>query len=111
MPLALGAVLRPSRLGAGTGSEPPRLRDAWVATEAPGRKWPGPAEGGDPRPNRTVALFYWTWHVGGNTDLGPAHTNEIVRRPPDALNDDNHPVGKEVGRLGGYPGKEPLFGS
>ena len=108
--LGLLVILLPSNIRAGTGSEPPRISDAWVATDALGRKLPEHAEVSDPRANRTVALFYWTWHVGGNTDLGPANTNEILSRHPDAINDYDHPAWKEVGRVGGYHWNEPLFG-
>jgi hypothetical protein len=92
------------------GSEPPRVSDGWVATDALGRKLPEHAQVGDPRPNRTVALFYWTWHVDGKTDLGPANTNAIVTRHPDAINDYNHPAWKEIGRIVGHHWNEPLFG-
>ncbi len=88
----------------------PSISDAWVATDALGRKLPSHAEAGDPRPGRTVAMFYWTWHVDGKTDLGPANVNEIITRHPDAINDFNHPVWKEVGHIVGYHWNEPLLG-
>jgi hypothetical protein len=108
--LAVLIALLPSNVQADTVSELARISDTWVATDALGRKLPDHAEVGDPRPNRTVALFYWTWHVGGNTDLGPANTNEIISRHRDAINDYNHPVWNEVGRVGAYHWSEPLFG-
>jgi hypothetical protein len=108
--LALLAILLPSSIRANATNESVRISDAWVATDALGRKLPDHAEVGDPRPNHTVALFYWTWHIGSNTDLGPANTNEIISRHPDAINDYNHPIWKEVGRVGGYHWNEPLFG-
>jgi len=108
--LALWAVPLQSSLPLCMGNEPPRISDAWVATDALGRKLPDHAEVGDPRPNRTVAMFYWTWHVGGKTDLGPANTNEIVTRYPDAVNDYDHPAWKEIGHIVGHHWNEPLFG-
>ncbi|MEN6338379.1 MAG: hypothetical protein ABFE01_29335 [Phycisphaerales bacterium] len=103
-------TLLTASLPACAGDEPSRISDAWAATDALGRKLPDHAEVGDPRPNRTVALFYWTWHVGGNTDLGPVNTNEVVVRHPDAINDYDHPAWKEAGPAGGYHWNEPLFG-
>ena len=110
MMLALWAVPLSSSLPVCTGSEPLRISDTWVATDALGRKLPDHAVAGDLRPDRAVAMFYWTWHIGGNTDLGPANVNEIITRHPDAVNDYNHPVWKEVGPVGGYHWNEPLFG-
>ncbi len=92
------------------GSTPQSISDAWVATDALGRKLPDHVKVGDPRPDRTVAMFYWTWHVDGKTDLGPANVSEIVARYPEAINDFNHPVWKEVGHIVGYHWNEPLFG-
>jgi len=108
--LPLWALASSGNLSPVLGSEPPRISDAWVATDALGRKLPNHAEVGDPRPNRTVAMFYWTWHIGGNADRGPANTHETVARHPDAVNDYNHPIWKEIGPVGGYHWNEPLFG-
>lgn len=92
------------------GAQPARISDAWVATDALGRPLPTHAEVGGPRPGRTVAMFYWTWHVDGKTDLGPANVNEIVARHPEAINDYNHPAWKEIGHIVGHHWNEPLAG-
>jgi hypothetical protein len=46
--------------------------DTWVATDALGRRQPGRAEAGPPKPDKWVGIFYWTWHVprgkGGPND-------------------------------------------
>ena len=86
MTLALWVVSLQPSVPVCTATEPPRISDAWVATDALGRNLPGHTEVGDPRPDRTVALFYWTWHIGGNTNLGPANTDEIISRHRDAIN-------------------------
>ncbi len=104
------AILLLSNLPVGADGTPRRLSDTWVATDALGRTLPDHAAVGNPRPGRYVAMFYWTWHVDGKTDLGPANVNEIVTRYPDAINDYNHPVWKETGPIGGYHWNEPLFG-
>jgi hypothetical protein len=110
MTLALWAAPLSSSLHADAGGEPSSISDAWVATDALGRKLPDHAEVGDPRPNRTVAMFYWTWHVGGTVELGPANVSEVLARHPDAINDYNHPAWKELGPIVGHHWNEPLFG-
>jgi len=89
---------------------PRQISDTWVATDALGRKLPDHAAVGDPRPERYVALFYWTWHVDGKTDLGPANVNDILTRHPEAINDYQHPIWQEIGHVIGYHWNEPLFG-
>ncbi len=37
--------------------------DTWVATDALGRAQPGFNEAGPRKPEKQVALFYWTWHI------------------------------------------------
>ncbi len=108
--IAPWAVLLLSSLSMCAAGEPQSMSDAWVATDALGRKLPIHADVGNPRPNRYVAMFYWTWHVDGKTDLGPANVNEILTRYPEAINDYNHPIWKEVGHIVGYHWNEPLFG-
>ncbi len=92
------------------GGEPRSISDAWVATDALGRRLPDHTAVGDPRPDRYVALFYWTWHVGGRLETGPANVTEIITRYPDAVNDYDHPIWKQIGPVGGYHWNEPLFG-
>lgn len=108
--LVLWSAPLSSGLQAAADSEPASISDAWLATDALGRKLPGHDAVGDPRPNRTVAMFYWTWHVGGTVELGPANVSEVLARHPDAINDYNHPAWKELGPIVGHHWNEPLFG-
>lgn len=108
--LALGATVVLSSLVCCAHGELQGISDAWVATDGLGRTLPHHVEVGGPRPNRAVAMFYWTWHVDGKTDLGPVNVNEIVTRHPDAINDYNHPAWKQIGRVVGHHWNEPLFG-
>ena len=39
------------------------MPDTWVFTDALGRTSLSNAEVGDPRTDRTLALFYWIWHA------------------------------------------------
>jgi len=91
-------------------AEPENLSYSWSATDALGRKLPDHSQVGDERPNRSVALFYWTWHVGRRTELGPANVQQIISANPLASNDYQHPVWESVGRIVGYHWNEPLFG-
>ena len=101
-------ILSSSLVWAGDG--PQSISNTWAATDALGRQLPDHAAVGEARPDRYVAMFYWTWHVGGRLDTGPANVNEIITRYPDAINDYEHPIWKEIGPVGGYHWNEPLFG-
>lgn len=68
------------------------LSDSWTATDALGRKLPDHNSVGDMRPNRSVALFYWTWHVDPKTDMGPANVQQIISENPLAANDYHHTI-------------------
>jgi hypothetical protein len=89
---------------------PTAISHGWVATDALGRSLPEHAQVGDTRPNRTVALFYWTWHIGRKADMGPVNVQEIVTRFPDSINDYEHPIWESVGRVQSYHWNEPLLG-
>lgn len=54
--------------------------DSWVATDALGRKLPGYKECGPPRKDRSVGIFYFTWHQGGP---GPFDTTKILAENPE----------------------------
>lgn len=104
------SILLLTSLSASAGSEPQHISDTWAATDALGRKLPDHATVGDPQPDRSVAMFYWTWHVDGKTDLGPVNVNDIITRHPEAVNDYNHPAWKAIGHVVGHHWNEPLFG-
>ena len=58
----------------------------WVATDELGRTLPTYEETGGPREDRTVALFYWSWHVsqsGGE----PLNIQKFTEEHPDAVHD------------------------
>ena len=48
------------------------------------------AEVGDPRTDRTLALFYWTWHGFLRTG-DPFNNQKFLEENPDALRDYDHP--------------------
>ena len=92
------------------GNGPQSISDTWVATDALGRQLPDHAAVGDRRPDRYVALFYWTWHVNSWVDSAPVNVNAIVTQYPEAVNDYNHPIWQELGPVGANHWNEPLFG-
>ena len=57
--------------------------DTWVAADALGRTLPGYEQVGSVRENRTVGIFYWTWHTmqGGQ---GPYDIRKSIAENPDA---------------------------
>lgn len=67
------------------------MPDTWVFTDGLGRTSLTNAEVGNPRDDRTLAMFYWTWHVSQGAALKPFNNQEFLNQHPEALNDYNHP--------------------
>ena len=81
--------------------------DQWVAVDELGREMPKDAPA--TRSNRTVLMFYWTWHDSSQLNY-PAVVNisKVQREHPEALQDYNHPAwGQELQPC--FWG-QPLFG-
>ncbi len=68
------------------------MPDTWVFTDGLGRVSLTNAEVGDPREDRTLALFYWTWHGDLASGNEPLNVNDFIIRYPEAQNDYNHPA-------------------
>ena len=66
------------------------MPDTWVFTDGLGRVSLTNAEVGDPRTDRTLALFYWTWHGFLRTG-DPFNNQKFLEENPDALRDYDHP--------------------
>lgn len=64
------------------------LSDTWVATDALGRKvgWHQ-----DPRPDRTIGIFYFLW-LGPHVQGGPWDITKILAADPQALNKKDSPL-------------------
>ena len=71
------------------------MPDTWVFTDGLGRVSLTNAEVGDPREDKTVAMFYWTWHVNFKTS-GAFNNNDFLKEHPDAIRDYDHPAWNEV---------------
>ena len=81
------------------------MPDTWVFTDGLGRVSLTNAEVGDPREDRTLAMFYWTWHVGRPE---VKNINNIVEAYPDAAHSYNHSVWGNGNFQGSW--NEPIYG-
>ena len=63
------------------------MPDTWVFTDGLGRVSLTNAEVGDPREDKTVAMFYWTWHLSRGT---PLNVTEFIKKYPEAIHDYDH---------------------
>ena len=57
--------------------------DTWAATDALGRTLPGYEQVGPVREDRTVGIFYWTWHTM-NGQQGPYDISKAIAENPEA---------------------------
>ncbi len=67
------------------------MPDTWVFTDGLGRTSLTNADVGDPREDKTVAMFYWTWHASQGASLKPFNNQEFLDEHPEALNDYDYP--------------------
>ncbi len=65
------------------------MPDTWVFTDGLGRTSYTYEDVGGPKEDKTVAMFYWTWHVdlAGNS---PLNVNDFIQQYPEAQNDYDH---------------------
>lgn len=82
--------------------------DTWVFTDGLGRRSLTNAEVGDPRDDRTLAMFYWTWHTKETAAKGAVNVNELMKQYPDAKNDYNHKAWEGTGHYCFW--NEPVLG-
>lgn len=84
--------------------------DFWAATDALGRKL---HEYNTSDKNKTVIMFYWTWHQQSDATASnsePKSISQILHKHPEALTDMNHPAWREKSPGNYYYWEEPLFG-
>lgn len=68
------------------------MPDTWVFTDGLGRTSLTNKEVGDPKDDKTVAIFYWTWHTSERYSLPPFNLQEFCEEHPEAINDYNNPL-------------------
>ena len=81
------------------------MPDTWVFTDGLGRVSLTNAEVGDPREDKTVSMFFWTWHNGRPTCI---NVNDAAEKYPEAVRDYDHPVWTPAGFQGSW--NEPIYG-
>ncbi|MBO4422248.1 MAG: hypothetical protein J5879_02330 [Clostridia bacterium] len=79
--------------------------DTWVVTDGLGRKVEN-SQTDTRRQNRTVGLFFHTWHTS-NSSLGSRNITEILKEHPEIQNDFTSPL---WGNAGAYHWNEPIWG-
>lgn len=63
-----------------------------VAVDALGRKLPSSREAGEPKKDKFVGLFYWTWHTQPGLKSPPFNVTEYLARDPKAIDDYKNPI-------------------
>ena len=88
--------------------------DTWVFTDGLGRTSLTYAEVGAPRENKTLAMFYWTWHTGGFLADEPVNLQEYSEKYPEAMRDFNNAIWQNTSSYwwnesiyGFYSGEDP----
>jgi len=80
------------------------------ATDGLGRKLPTFKEVGGEKDNKTVGLFYWTWHTDDLANFSPVlNITQILEQYPEAERDANHSAWHGI-EGGTFWWDEPLFG-
>jgi hypothetical protein len=89
--LALVAMILLAVVSPASGQEPvDTMPDTWAATDGLGRELPGFRECGPPRPDRTVAIFYFLW-LGPHANGGPFDVSKILAEDPLAMGQRDNP--------------------
>ena len=81
------------------------MPDTWVFTDGLGRTALTNAEVGDPKDDKTVAMFYWTWHLSRGT---PLNVTDFIKKYPEASTDYDHPAWPASGAA--YYWNESVYG-
>ena len=84
------------------------MPDTWVFTDGLGRVSVTNAEVGDPKADKTLAMFYWTWHTKGMAAAGYTDTTKLLEKYPEAKNDYNHAAWEGTGHYCFW--NEPIYG-
>ncbi len=86
------------------------MPDTWVATDGLGRVLPTNEQTGDPKQNKYVGMFYWTWHVEHAKNYSPINLQQICDEYPEAITNHNHSVWNNIQNYYGCFWNEPIYG-
>ena len=64
----------------------------WVFTDGLGRVSLTSEDVGLPKEDKTLAMFYWTWHIGGFVNHLPANLQQLSEQYPEAMRDFDNPL-------------------
>ncbi len=84
------------------------MPDTWVFTDGLEREALTNAEVGNLREDRTLAMFYWTWHMDHQADEVPGNLQELSAANPGAMNDYDNPLWEGYGDI--FFWNEPIYG-
>ncbi len=84
------------------------MPDTWVFTDGLGRVSLTNAEVGDRREDKTLAMFYWTWHLDSFASVVPDNLQELSEKYPEAMRDYNHSLWATT--AGSYVWNESIYG-
>ena len=87
----------------------PVMPDTWVFTDGLGRVSLTNADVGDLKDDKTLAMFYWTWHIDGFTNDVPANLQKLSEQYPEAMRDWDNQLWKDLG-TSSYWWNESIYG-
>ncbi len=87
----------------------PVMPDTWVFTDGLGRVSLTNADVGDLKDDKTLAMFYWTWHIDQGAVNDPVNLNDISEKYPEAIEDYYHQFWSDLGKVA-YMWNEPIYG-
>ena len=82
--------------------------DTWVFTDALGREGLTYKDIGGVRDDKTIALFFWTWHNTGHRSSVPMNVQQTLEEHPEAIRDYTNPIWPSGGTA--YFWDEPIYG-
>ena len=87
----------------------PVMPDTWVFTDGLGRVSLTNQDVGDLKDDKTLAMFYWTWHIDGFTNDVPANLQKLSEQYPEAMRDWDNPLWKDL-KTTSYWWNESIYG-
>ena len=83
------------------------MPDTWVFTDGLGRVSLTNKDVGDLKADKTLAMFYWTWHIDGFVTHAPVNLQQYSEKYPEAMRDWDNPVWNNTYS---YFWNEPVYG-
>ncbi len=87
----------------------PVMPDTWVFTDGLGRVSLTNKDVGDLKADKTLAMFYWTWHIDNFASSNPVNIQELSEKYPEAMRDWDHQLWSDLGNVA-YLWNEPIYG-